>query len=222
MCRIILCFTLEWCCRGRGRGRRVHLEEDRADALTGHSDAASRAHRTGHRIRPHSGHHSDFFGSGSRYCNAATKSWDTRTQFALLLRLFLSDSDSDPAQIHASVPTTISLAETPSSSDEPASDTSGSTLAPVHPSIDLTYLFGNAPSPDQQTLYSSYVAQIATLVWTSECDGQIGTSHNPVVVGIALKPPRSSEKPSDTDRATFLQVMDLVREALNTARTTCT
>jgi len=120
--------------------------------------------------------------------------------------------------IHASVPTTISLAETPSSSDEPASDTGGSTLAPVHPSIDLTYLFGNAPSPDRQTLYSSYAAQIATLVWTSERDGR--TSHNPVVVGIALKPPRSSEKPSDTDRATFLQVMDLVREALNSACTT--
>jgi hypothetical protein len=118
------------------------------------------------------------------------------------------------------VPATISLAETPSSSDEPATDTGGSTLASIHPSIDLTYLFGNAPSPDQQTLYSSYAAQIATLVWTSERDGQIGTSHNPVVVGIALKPPRSSEKPSDADRATFLQVMDLVREVLNTARTT--
>jgi hypothetical protein len=69
-------------------------------------------------------------------------------------------------------------------------------------------------------MYSSYAAQIATLVWTSERNGQIGTSHNPVVVGIALKTPRSSEEPSSTDRATFLQVMDLVRDALNTSRTT--
>ena len=124
---------------------------------------------------------------------------------------------SDATQIHASIPTTVSLAETPS--DDVAPDTGGSTLAPVHPSIDLTYLFGNASSPDQQTLYSSYAAQIATLVWTSERDGQIGTSHNPVVIGIALKPPPSSERPSDTDRATFLQVMDLVREALGTVHT---
>jgi proteasome assembly chaperone 3 len=116
------------------------------------------------------------------------------------------------------VPATIALAET--SSDDLGSDATGSTLPPVHPSIDLTYLFGNAPSPDQQTLYSSYAAQIATLVWTSEQNGQIGTSRNPVVVGIALKPPLSSERPSGTDRATYLQVMDLVRDALNTACTT--
>jgi proteasome assembly chaperone 3 len=115
------------------------------------------------------------------------------------------------------VPATVALTE--ASPDEFASNDTSSTLPPVHPSIDLTYLFGSAPSPDHQTLYSSYAAQIAALVWTSEQHGQIGSSHTPVVVGVALKSPRSSEKPSGTDRATFLQVMDLVREALGTART---
>ena len=113
------------------------------------------------------------------------------------------------------MPSTVGIAEP--SSDDFASDATSSTLPPVHPSIDLTYLFGNAPSQDRQTLYSSYAAQIATLVWTSD---QMGASRNPVVVGIALKPPRSSEGPSGTDRATFLRVMDLIRDALNTSRTT--
>ncbi|KAI0006127.1 hypothetical protein BJV74DRAFT_22234 [Russula compacta] len=119
--------------------------------------------------------------------------------------------------IHASVPTTIALAET--SSVDLASDATGSTLPPVHPSINLTYLFGNAPSPDHQALYSSYAAQIATLVWTSERYGRVGTSHLPVVVGVALKLPRSSERHSGRDRTTFLQVMELVRDALGTTRT---
>jgi hypothetical protein len=116
------------------------------------------------------------------------------------------------------VPATLALAE--ASSDDSATNATSSSLPPVHPSIDLTYLFGNAPSPDHQTLYSSYAAQIATLVWTSEQHGQAESSHTPVVIGVALKSPRSSESPSGTDRATFLQVMDLVRDALDTARTT--
>lgn len=116
------------------------------------------------------------------------------------------------------MPATVALTE--ASPDDVASDDTSSTLPPVHPSIDLTYLFGSAPSPDQQTLYSSYAAQIASLVWTSEQHGQIGSPHTPVVIGVALKSPLSSEKPSGTDRATFLQVMDLVREALDTSRTT--
>ena len=108
------------------------------------------------------------------------------------------------------MPATVALTE--ASPDEVASDDTSSTLPPVHPSIDLTYLFGSAPSPDHQTLYSSYAAQIASLVWTSEQHGQIGSPHTPVVVGVALT--------SGTNRATFLQVMDLVRETLGTARTT--
>jgi proteasome assembly chaperone 3 len=115
------------------------------------------------------------------------------------------------------VPATISLTE--ASPDEFESNDASSALPPVHPSIDLTYLFGSAPSPDHQTLYSSYAAQIAALVWTSKQHGQIGSFHTPVVVGVALKLPRSSGRPSGTDRATFLQVMDLVREALGTAHT---
>lgn len=118
--------------------------------------------------------------------------------------------------IHVSVPATVALTEV--SPDESVSNDTSSTLPPVHPSIDLTYLFGSAPSPDHQTLYSSYAAQIAALVWTSQQHGQIGSSHTPVVVGVALKSPHSSEKPSGTDRAAFLQVMDLVREALGSAR----
>ena len=116
------------------------------------------------------------------------------------------------------MPATVALTEV--SPDESASNDTSSTLPPVHPSIDLTYLFGSAPPPDHQTLYSSYAAQIAALVWTSEQHGQIGSPHTPVVIGVALKSPGPSEKPSDTDRAAFLQVMDLVREALGTARTT--
>lgn len=117
------------------------------------------------------------------------------------------------------MPPTTALSEAPSDDFPSDAGDASNTLPPVHPSIDLTYLFGNAPSPDNQTLYSSYAAQIAALVWTSERHGQVGSSHIPVVVGVALKSLRSSERPSGTDRATFLQVMDLVREALRTART---
>jgi len=106
-------------------------------------------------------------------------------------------------QIQASVPPTIALSHISASNDN--------SLPPVHPSIDLTYLFGHAPSSDQQTLYSSYAAQVAMLVWTSE---QYGTSHIPVVVGVALKAPRSSEGASNVDRVMFLQIMELVREVL--------
>jgi len=114
--------------------------------------------------------------------------------------------------IQASVPATIALVDA-------TSDTSDAgTLPPVHPSIDLTYLFGHAPSSDHQTLYSSYAAQIATLIWTSERYSQIGSSRTPVVVGVALKLSRSVEGLSSTDRATFLQVMDLIRELLSTPR----
>ncbi|KAH9996782.1 hypothetical protein BJV77DRAFT_1065567 [Russula vinacea] len=56
--------------------------------------------------------------------------------------------------IQASVPATVALADT--SPDDFESDAMSTSLPPVHPSIDLTYLFGNAPSPDHQTLYSSY------------------------------------------------------------------
>ena len=113
-------------------------------------------------------------------------------------------------QIQASVPPTIALSQA-------AASNSGS-LPPVHPSIDLTYLFGHAPSSDHQTLYSSYAAQVATLVWSSERYAQVGSSRNPVVVGVALKAPQSSERVSDADRRTFLRIMDWVREILGTVR----
>jgi proteasome assembly chaperone 3 len=113
-------------------------------------------------------------------------------------------------QIQASVPPTIPLTQ--------ASASNADSLPPVHPSIDLTYLFGHAPSSDHQALYSSYAAQVATLVWTSERYAQVGSSRTPVVVGVALKAPCSSERVSDADRATFLQIMDLVREIIGTVR----
>ncbi|KAF8274922.1 hypothetical protein EI94DRAFT_1560545 [Lactarius quietus] len=112
--------------------------------------------------------------------------------------------------IQASVPPTIALTQASTSNADP--------LPPVHPSIDLTYLFGHAPSSDHQTLYASYAAQVATLVWTSERYAQVGSSRTPVVVGVALKAPRTSERVSDADRGTFLQIMDLVREILGTVR----
>ena len=112
-------------------------------------------------------------------------------------------------QIQASVPPTIAFTQ--------ISPSDAGSLPAVHPSIDLTYLFGHAPSSDHQTLYSSYAAQVATLVWTSERYAQIGSSRTPVIVGVALKAPHSSERVSD-DRATFLQIMDLVREILGTVR----
>ncbi|KAN0140729.1 hypothetical protein V8E53_001173 [Lactarius tabidus] len=112
--------------------------------------------------------------------------------------------------IQASVPPTIPLTQ--------ASASNADSLPPVHPSIDLTYLFGHAPSSDHQALYSSYAAQVATLVWTSERYAQVGSSRTPVVVGVALKAPCSSERVSDADRATFLQIMDLVREIIGTVR----
>ncbi|KAI0306475.1 hypothetical protein B0F90DRAFT_1923291 [Multifurca ochricompacta] len=114
--------------------------------------------------------------------------------------------------IQASLPPTTPLVDSSEESSQAASDAIA--LSPVHPSIDLVYLFGHAPSLDHQTLYSSYAAQVATLVWASE---RYGSSRTPVIVGVALKALRSPEKFSNADRATFLQVMDLVRELLGIA-----
>ncbi|KAI0273732.1 hypothetical protein BC834DRAFT_966213 [Gloeopeniophorella convolvens] len=112
--------------------------------------------------------------------------------------------------IQASVPLTVALTE---ASPDSLAATDAATLPPVHPSIDITYLFGHAPSPDHQPLYSTYAAQVATLAWTSEKLGLTGSARPPVVVGVALKP-CSSNGSSAADRTTFLQIMEMVQQLL--------
>ncbi|KAG6376337.1 hypothetical protein JVT61DRAFT_2318 [Boletus reticuloceps] len=79
------------------------------------------------------------------------------------------------------------------------------------PAIQLTPIFGSAPSAHAQTLYSLYAAQIATLLWLT-----IGGEHRNVVVGIALRSSKGHEEGevSEEEQQTFLAVMEGLRTIL--------
>src|SRR5882672_11438681 len=84
-------------------------------------------------------------------------------------------------------------------------------LPPPPSAIQLTPLFGSAPSEHMQTLHSLYTAQIATIVWTAESDGPLEVDRRNVVVGIAL---RKSDGAGDgglslQEREVFKGVMDM-------------
>ncbi|THH20775.1 hypothetical protein EW146_g627 [Bondarzewia mesenterica] len=117
--------------------------------------------------------------------------------------------------IQATIPPTVPLLPAPPP-DPSNLNPSHRPLPPPPPSIELTPLLGNAPSPETQPLYSLYASQIATIIWTAESDGLLGSSRRGVIVGIALKrrtgTPGESANADDTE--TFLSVMDMVFELL--------
>ncbi|KAG8217712.1 hypothetical protein J3R82DRAFT_5868, partial [Butyriboletus roseoflavus] len=95
-------------------------------------------------------------------------------------------------QIQASIPSTTDLH---------APGPRGHLPSPS-PAIQLTPIFGSAPSVHMQTLYSLYAAQIATLVWLAT-----GGEPRSVVVGIALW--RSEE-----EQQNFYGVMEALQTML--------
>lgn len=99
-------------------------------------------------------------------------------------------------QIQASIPSTTDLhAHTSLDGSDPLEP-----LPCPHPAIQLTPIFGSAPSAHMQTLYSLYAAQIATLVWLT-----IGGEPRSVVVGIALE--KSKKHTDEEEQHTFRGVM---------------
>ena len=82
------------------------------------------------------------------------------------------------------------------------------------PAIQLTPIFGSAPSAHLQALYSLYVAQIATLVWLT-----VGGAPRSVVVGIALEKKHTEEVMNEEEQRTFHGVMAALRALL---QNTCT
>ncbi|KAH0827178.1 hypothetical protein J3R83DRAFT_4870 [Lanmaoa asiatica] len=82
---------------------------------------------------------------------------------------------------------------------------------PPPPAIQLTPIFGSAPSAHMQTLYSLYAAQIATLVWLA-----IGGEPRSVVVGIALQRSnrRTEGELGKEEQQTFHAVMEALQVIL--------
>ncbi|KAI0671642.1 hypothetical protein C8Q78DRAFT_972793 [Trametes maxima] len=117
--------------------------------------------------------------------------------------------------IQATMPSTMPLLPPP---PPDPSNPNEYPLAIPPPSLQLTPLFGSAPTERIQTLHSLFASQIATLVWTLEEASVLETDRRAVVVGIALakppQPPQSSEL-SAHDRTVFRGVMDIVRELLS-------
>ncbi|KAG7447892.1 uncharacterized protein BT62DRAFT_946645 [Guyanagaster necrorhizus] len=115
--------------------------------------------------------------------------------------------------IQATLPPTTSLVAAPAI--DPA-DPIAISLPPPPPAIQLTPLLGNAPSEHLQTLHNLFASQIATLVWAAEEESIIRPSRQSVIVGIALQKSDVNEGVglSDTERATFLGVMDMVQRLL--------
>ncbi|KAK0228726.1 hypothetical protein IW262DRAFT_1429413 [Armillaria fumosa] len=89
-------------------------------------------------------------------------------------------------------------------------------LPPPPPAIQLMPLLGNAPSEHVQILHNLFVSQIATLVWAAEAESIMQPSRPSVIVGIALRKSSVTEggELSDTERVTFLGVMDMVQGLL--------
>lgn len=82
------------------------------------------------------------------------------------------------------------------------------------PAIQLIPLFGSAPSEHQQTLYSLYVSQIATIIWKHEAQRGLESSQRSVVVGLALSKLDSQEGRVQAERDIFEGVMFMLQDLL--------
>ncbi|KAN0077097.1 hypothetical protein V8E55_010952 [Tylopilus felleus] len=109
--------------------------------------------------------------------------------------------------IQASIP---SMADLHAHTSFNVSDSQGPLPSPS-PAIQLTPIFGSAPSVHMHTLYSLYAAQIATLLWLT-----IRGEPRSVVVGIALRISKTHGEGelSEEDQQTFRAVMAALQTAL--------
>ena len=82
------------------------------------------------------------------------------------------------------------------------------------PAIQLTPLFGSAPSEHQQTLYALYVSQIATIFWRHESQRGLESCRRSVVVGLALSKLDSQEGEMQAERETYEGVMNMLHDLL--------
>ncbi|KAF8844460.1 hypothetical protein BDN67DRAFT_962811 [Paxillus ammoniavirescens] len=115
--------------------------------------------------------------------------------------------------IQASIPSTTPL-RLDASFDRP---NAAPELLPSPPAaIQLTPLFGSAPSEHMQTLHSLYAAQIATLVWLAEDEELLGGDRRSVVVGIALQKATSArgEDVNEEERNAYYGIMGALRMLL--------
>lgn len=117
----------------------------------------------------------------------------------------------DYVQIQASIPATVPLLPSKSTED-------GYPLIEPSPAIELTSLFGSAPSHHIATLHSLYASHIATLLWTMASQRGDGGDRRNIVVGLALK--RSQEyqgedaRLSAGEQTTFKGVVEMIVELL--------
>ncbi|KAF8334341.1 uncharacterized protein EI90DRAFT_3051886 [Cantharellus anzutake] len=97
--------------------------------------------------------------------------------------------------IQAAIPQSVQLSHPPASTStstgsdghEPENEQHNLLIPTPPPSIALTPLFGQPPSPKLHTYYSLLASQLSTLVWFSEEAGGSVSHRRPVIVGIALK-----------------------------------
>ncbi|KAJ3869955.1 hypothetical protein EV359DRAFT_28884 [Lentinula novae-zelandiae] len=117
--------------------------------------------------------------------------------------------------IQVSLPATIPL--TPSAPD--TTEPNAPILPPPPIAIQLTPLFGSAPSDRIQTLHSLYASQIATIIWLAETENPLQVVRKNVIVGIALR--RSDQAGelglTEMERQTFYGAMSAIQELLRYA-----
>jgi proteasome assembly chaperone 3 len=106
------------------------------------------------------------------------------------------------------LPDTASLIQSSESSDQ-----THLLLPEPSPAIQLTPLFGSAPSEHQQTLYALYVSQIATIIWRHESQRGLESCRRSVVVGLALSK-FDSQGEMQAERETFEGVMNMLHDLL--------
>ena len=117
-------------------------------------------------------------------------------------------------QIQASIPPATTFPQsTPYSASQESTPLEH--LPPPPASIQLTPLFGAAPSSHLLTLHNLYASQVSTLYWTSPA----GRDNKPVITGIALKripagDSASENQVSEDERRTFGAIMGLVRRVI--------
>lgn len=95
-----------------------------------------------------------------------------------------------------------------------SSDQNHLLLPEPSPAIQLTPLFGSAPSEHLQTLYSLYVSQIATIIWRHESQRGLESSRRSVVVGLALSKLGSQEGEMRAEKEVFEGVMSMLHDLL--------
>ncbi|KLO14500.1 hypothetical protein SCHPADRAFT_851115 [Schizopora paradoxa] len=83
------------------------------------------------------------------------------------------------------------------------------------PAVELSKVFGTAPSDEDDLLYSLYASQIATTVWTSNAEDAIGGERRNVMVGLSLRKKMPNGDP-EREREMYMQVIEMVMELLET------